>query len=245
MYKNIGKKAGEGLLNVFTKGAYGRSKKIGKLIVEKAVNSNNANNSNNAKAVPVYKPNKKSSEQEYNMRSTERRRIKGGNNGVNSDARIKSKELLTNGINRTVRNMQDVISERRKTLKDRATKAGEGADWARAFGEAALWNKKYNRDYTTKKMNERNAELRRIKGGSQGTSFDSSKKAQYDAEQRRIKGGSQGTSFDQQKAAENRRIAGGRTAGTGTRVDRTKDAAKDIVKKGKKKVKSLMKRFFN
>ena len=237
MYKNVGKKVGEGLLNVFTKGAYGRSKKLGKFIANKVASESKPT------AVPVYKPNKKSPEQEYNMRSAERRRIEGGNTGTRSVSN--GVNALKNGITGAQGAGYEAKIKKRKELKNLATEAGKGSLYTAANGEQASFLNKWDRDYRVKKLNEHNAELRRIKGGSQGTSFDSSKKAQYDAEQRRIKGGSQGTSFDRQKAAENRRIAGGRTAGTGTRVDRTKDTAKDIVKKGKKKVKSLMKRFFN
>lgn len=208
MYKNVGKKVGEGLLNVFTKGAYGRSKKLSKLIANKVASESKPT------AVPVYKPNNKSLAQKTNMKAAEERRISGGNTGMTRS--VNAKPLLS----------------------------GTQAVGMKGIGayNAYTDKKKYEE---SRRANQQAAEARRIKGGSQGTSFDSSKKAQYDAEQRRIKGGSQGTSFDRQKAAENRRITGGRTAGTGTRVDRTKDTAKDIVKKGKKKVKSLMKRFFN
>ena len=208
MYKNVGKKVGEGLLNVFTKGAYGRSKKLGKFIANKVASESKPT------AVPVYVPNNKSLTQKTNMKAAEERRIAGGNTGMTRSVNTKPLLSGTQAVG-----MKGVGAY--KTYADK---------------------KKYDE---ARRANQQAAEARRTKGGSQGTSFDSSKKAQYDAEQRRIKGGSQGTSFDRQKAAENRRIAGGRTAGTGTRVDRTKDTAKDIVKNGKKKVKSLMKRFFN
>lgn len=271
MYKNIGKKAGEGLLNVFTKGAYGRSKKLGKLIAEKVVDSNNTNNSNNAKAVPVYKPNDKSPTQKSNMKAAEERRISGGNTGMTRSANAKPLLSGTQAVGM------------------------KGVGAYNAYAD----KKKYEE---TRKANQQAAEARRTKGGSQGTSFDSSKKAQYDAEQRRIKGGSQGTSFDRQKAAEQRRIAGSKLgsgyvdsgAGNfrrgvklagqaikermnpnheqrsmnkhygqvinetvskyhakqaakeiGTGIKKSANYGKSLVKKGKKKVRSLMKRIFN
>ena len=170
MYKNIGKKAGEGLLNVFTKGAYGRSKKLSKLIANKVASKSEP------AAVPVYKPNKKSPEQEYNMRSAERRRIEGGNTGTRS---------ISNGTN---------------ALKNGITGAqgagvGEGV-YKRRFNNVAAapahvaLNAINANEQATRRNNMKAAEQRRIAGSKdQGAVEAMRRNRMREAEQRRIAGG--------------------------------------------------------
>lgn len=223
MYKNFGKKAGEGLLNVFTKGAYGRSKKIGKLIANKVASESEPT------VVPVYKPNNKSLAQKTNMKTAEERRISGGNTGMTRSANVKPLLSGTQAVGMKGVGAYKTYTDKKKY--EEARRANQQAAEARRI-------KGGNPYVNQREENRKAAEQRRIAGGS----GISASQRQKEAEARRIAGSSMAdTDRNAQykkklEAANNRKNISNwynnKTSATTTPQDRMREAEARRIKGG-------------
>lgn len=217
--------------------AYGQMKIAGKnASLQKTKNVNAAKNVGTTASHPTGQPNKGDYGKPNRQAQAEARRIAGGSAGTSFNQQKLAEQRKAAGLK-----MERTPKQNRMDAERRRIAGGSAGTITRA------------------EANRRAAEERRAGGFSKTTDAAQSRKSNYQslvnrraaeqrrtgvtsnqaaAEARRIAGGSQGTSKSVKTAVERR------AKSAYNKASDTINEGKSLVKKGKKKVKSLMKRWF-